>query len=105
MTANDEVADALRERLNQRQVLQDINACFEYLNANLAEDTTLEQLTRMLMRWSDSGWGAPRPFKQQPNDDDRKAAVAVNPEHSRPCYYQRIVLPVVGQHVPEQTEL
>ena len=43
ITANSEVADALMERMNEQHALQDINACCEYLNANLSEDTTLEQ--------------------------------------------------------------
>ena len=46
ITANSEVADALMERMNEQHALQDINACCEYLNANLSEDTTLEQTKR-----------------------------------------------------------
>ena len=43
VTANTEVAEALMERLNQEHALQDIHACFEYLNSNLAEDTSLDR--------------------------------------------------------------
>jgi len=46
VTANTEVAEALMERLNEQHALQDINACFEYLNCNLTEDTLLERTVR-----------------------------------------------------------
>ena len=46
ITANSEVADALMARMNEEHALQDIKACCEYLNTNLAEDTTLEQTKR-----------------------------------------------------------
>lgn len=46
VTANAEVAEALMERLNEQLALQDIHACFEFLNANLTEDSTLERTTR-----------------------------------------------------------
>jgi carboxymethylenebutenolidase len=46
VTANAEVAEALMKRLNEQQALQDINACFEYLNCNIAEDTLLERTVR-----------------------------------------------------------
>ena len=46
ITANAEVAEALMERMNEQHALQDINACCEYLNTNLSEDTTLEQTKR-----------------------------------------------------------
>ena len=42
VTANAEVADALMERLNEKDAMQDINACCEYLNTNLAEDKLLD---------------------------------------------------------------
>ncbi|RMH35821.1 MAG: dienelactone hydrolase family protein [Nitrospirae bacterium] len=48
VTANADVAQALMERLNEDQVLQDINASCEFLNANLAEDAALEQTKRNL---------------------------------------------------------
>ena len=46
VTANAEVAEALMERLNEQMALQDIHACFEFLNANLTEDPLLERTTR-----------------------------------------------------------
>ncbi len=46
VTANAEVAEALMEKLNEPQALQDINACFEYLNCNLTEDTVLDRTVR-----------------------------------------------------------
>ena len=46
ITANAEVADALMERLNAKDVMQDINACCEFLNTNLAEDASLDQTKR-----------------------------------------------------------
>ena len=46
ITANAEVADALMERLNEKDAMQDINACCEYLNTNLAEDPLLDQTKR-----------------------------------------------------------
>ena len=46
VTANTEVAEALMEKLNEKHALQDINACFEYLNCNLTEDTLLERTVR-----------------------------------------------------------
>ena len=46
VTANAEVAEALMERLNVQQALQDISACYEFLNCNLTEDTLLERTVR-----------------------------------------------------------
>ena len=46
ITANAEVADALVERMDIPAVLQDINASCEYLNVNLAEDTSLDLTKR-----------------------------------------------------------
>lgn len=46
VTANAEVAEALMEKLNEEQALQDVNACFEYLNTNIAEDALLERTVR-----------------------------------------------------------
>lgn len=42
ITANEEVANALANRLDSTTVLQDIKACCEYLNANIPEDPLLE---------------------------------------------------------------
>ena len=46
VTANAEVAEALMEKLNEEQALQDVHACFEYLNTNIAEDALLERTVR-----------------------------------------------------------
>ena len=46
ITANAEVADALVERMDQETVLEDINACCEWLNTNLSEDELLDQTRR-----------------------------------------------------------
>ena len=46
VTANAEVSEALMNRLNEQHALKDINACCEFLNANLTEDTLLEQTKR-----------------------------------------------------------
>ncbi|MGE0473613.1 MAG: dienelactone hydrolase family protein [Nitrospirales bacterium] len=104
VTANDEVADALRERLNQRQVLQDINACFEYLNANLAEDTTLEQLTRNAHAVVGFGMGGTLAIQTAAKRRRLQAAVAVNPEIPQdPVIINGLYCPLL-LHVPEQTE-
>jgi carboxymethylenebutenolidase len=39
ITANAEVATALMERMDETTVIQDINACCEFLNTNLSEDS------------------------------------------------------------------
>ena len=46
ITANAEVADALVERMDIPAVLQDINASCEFLNANIAEDASLDLTKR-----------------------------------------------------------
>ena len=46
ITANDEVAEALMGRLDEKLALQDINACCEYLNTNIPEDTLLDNTKR-----------------------------------------------------------
>lgn len=48
VTANAEVASALLERMDQEKVLQDINACCEYLNTNITDDNLLETTHRNL---------------------------------------------------------
>lgn len=48
ITANAEVADALVERMDLQAVLQDINASCEFLNTNIAEDTSLDLTKRNL---------------------------------------------------------
>ena len=46
ITANSEVADALVDRMKIPDVLQDIHACCEFLNANISEDTSLDLTKR-----------------------------------------------------------
>ncbi len=46
ITANDEVAEALMNRLDEKLALQDINACCEYLNTNIPEDALLDNAKR-----------------------------------------------------------
>lgn len=46
ITANAEVADALVERMDQDLVMQDLRACCEWLNVNIAEDESLDQTKR-----------------------------------------------------------
>ncbi len=46
ITANDEVAEALMARLDEPLALQDINACCEFLNTNIPEDTLLDNTKR-----------------------------------------------------------
>jgi carboxymethylenebutenolidase len=48
ITANAEVATALMERMDETTVIQDINACCEFLNTNLSEDSLLEHTKRNL---------------------------------------------------------
>ncbi len=46
ITANDEVAEALMGRLDEKLAIQDINACCEYLNTNIPEDELLDNAKR-----------------------------------------------------------
>ncbi len=46
ITANEEVANALVERMDHDAVLQDIHASCEWLNTNIAEDELLDQTRR-----------------------------------------------------------
>ena len=79
VTANEEVADALCERLNEAQALQDINACFEFLNANLAEDTTLELITRNAHALIGFGMGGTLAIQTAAHRRRLQAAIAVSP--------------------------
>ncbi|MGD9852962.1 MAG: dienelactone hydrolase family protein [Nitrospirales bacterium] len=104
VTANDEVADALRKRLNEQQVLQDINACFEYLNANLAEDPTLELITRNAHAVIGFGMGGKLAIQTAAKRRRLQAAIAVNPEIPQdPTIISGLFCPLM-LHVPEQTE-
>ena len=77
VTANQEVADALRERLNEQQALQDINACFEFLNANLTEDASLERTTRNAHAVIGFGMGGTLAIKTAAHRRRLQAAVAI----------------------------
>lgn len=78
VTANAEVADALMERLNEQQVLQDINASFEFLNANLTEDANLERTTRNAHAVIGFGMGGIFAMKTAAHRRRIKAAVAIH---------------------------
>ncbi|HBP90682.1 MAG TPA: hypothetical protein DD706_23680 [Nitrospiraceae bacterium] len=77
VTANAEVADALMERVNEQQVLQDINASFEFLNANLTEDTNLERTTRNAHAVIGFGMGGSLAIKTAALRRRLQAAVAI----------------------------
>ena len=77
VTANAEVAEALEERLDEKQVLQEINACFEYLNANLTEDKTLERTTRNAHAVIGFGMGGTLAIKTAAHRRRLQAAVSV----------------------------
>jgi carboxymethylenebutenolidase len=77
VTANAEVADALMERVNEQQALQDINASFEFLNANLTEDTTLERTTRNAHAVIGFGMGGTLAIKTAAHRRRLLAAVAI----------------------------
>jgi carboxymethylenebutenolidase len=78
VTANTEVADALMERLNEQQALQDINASFEFLNANLTEDTTLDRTTRNAHAVIGFGMGGTYAIKTAAHRRRLQAAVAIS---------------------------
>lgn len=77
VTANAEVAEALMERLNKQQALQDINACFEYLNCNIAEDTQLERTVRNGHGIVGFGMGGTLAIKAAAHRRRLQAAVAI----------------------------
>jgi len=77
VTANTEVAEALMERLNEQQALQDINACFEYLNANISEDALLERTTRNAHAIVGFGMGGTLAIKTAAHRRRLQAAVAI----------------------------
>ena len=104
VTANDEVADALRERLNEPQALKDINACFEYLNANLAEDTTLELITRNAHALIGFGMGGTLAIQMAAHRRRLQAAIAVYPALPQdPAMINKIYCPLM-LHVPQDTQ-
>lgn len=77
VTANAEVADALMERVNEQQALQDINASFEFLNANLTEDINLERTTRNAHAVIGFGMGGSLAIKTAAHRRRLQAAVAI----------------------------
>jgi carboxymethylenebutenolidase len=102
VTANAEVADALMERLNEQQVLQDINASFEFLNANLTEDTTLERTTRNAHAVVGFGMGGVFAIKTAAHRRRLQAAVAINGTlPADPEVAQRLYCPLLLQ-MPEK---
>lgn len=104
VTANDEVADALRERLNEQQALQDINACFEYLNTNLAEDTTLELITRNAHALIGFGMGGTLAIQVAAHRRRLQAAIAVYPALPQdPAIINKIYCPLM-LHIPHDSK-
>jgi carboxymethylenebutenolidase len=98
VTANAEVADALMERLNVDQTLQDINASFEFLNANLTEDSTLERTTRNAH--AVIGFGMGGSFAIQTAAHRRRLRVAVAIDGTLPVDHellQRLYCPLLLQ--------
>jgi carboxymethylenebutenolidase len=77
VTANAEVAEAIMEKLNEQQALQDINACFEFLNSNLAEDTLLERTVRNGHGVVGFGMGGTLAIKTAAHRRRLQAAVAI----------------------------
>jgi carboxymethylenebutenolidase len=77
VTANAEVAETLMERLNEQQALQDISACFEFLNCNLTEDTLLERTVRNAHGVIGFGMGGMLAIKTAAHRRRLQAAVAI----------------------------
>ena len=77
VTANAEVAEALMEKLNEQHALQDINACFEYLNCNLTEDALLERTVRNGHGVIGFGMGGTLAIKTAAHRRRLQAAVAI----------------------------
>ncbi len=109
VTANAEVAEALEERLDEKQVLQEINACFEFLNANLAEDKTLDRTTRNAHAVIGFGMGGTLAIKTATLRRRLQAAVSIcgtlpeNPE-SIGALHCPLFLQTTGQHSPQTQE-
>jgi len=108
VTANAEVAEALMEKLNEQQALQDINACFEYLNCNMAEDTLLERTVRNGHGIVGFGMGGTLAAKTAAHRRRLQAAVAIggtipsNPETAQELHCP-LMLQQAGQS-PQSTE-
>lgn len=98
VTANAEVAEALMERLNEQQALQDINASFEFLNANLTEDATLERTTRNAHAVIGFGMGGTLAIKTAAHRRRLQAAVAISGTlPADPEIAQRLFCPLLLQ--------
>jgi carboxymethylenebutenolidase len=113
VTANEEVAQALMERLNEQQALQDINACFEFLNCNLTEDTLLERTVRNAHAVVGFGMGGTLAMKVATQRRRLKAAVAIggalpsDPAETAQGLYCPLLLQQAGQtpqSSPEELE-
>jgi carboxymethylenebutenolidase len=109
VTANEEVAQALMERLNEQQALQDINACFEVLNCNLTEDTLLERTVRNAHAVVGFGMGGTLAIKTATQRRRLKAAVAIggtlpsDPETAQGLYCP-LMLQQAGQNPQSSPE-
>jgi len=112
VTANEEVAQALMERLNEQQAIQDINACFEYLNCNITEDALLEKTVRNAHAVVGFGMGGTLAMKIAAHRRRLKAAVAIggivpsDPETAQTLYCP-LLLQQAGQtpqSSPEEVE-
>ncbi len=77
VTANTEVAEALMASLNAEHALQDIHACFEYLNANIAEDTSLDRTVRNAHAIIGFGMGGTLAIQTATHRRRLQAAVAI----------------------------
>ncbi len=110
VTANAEVAAALEERLDEKQVLQEINACFEYLNANLTEDKTLERTTRNAHAVIGFGMGGTLAIKTAAHRRRLQAAVSIggalpsSPETISTLYCPLFIqsIGINSPHTPEE---
>lgn len=76
ITANDEVAEALMNRLEEPLALQDINACCEYLNTNIPEDSLLDNMKRNMHAVIGFGMGGGLAFQFAARRRRLKAAVS-----------------------------
>ena len=106
VTANVEVAEALRERLNEQQALQDISACFEFLNCNLSEDTLLDRTVRNAHAVVGFGMGGGLAIKVAAHRRRLQAAVAIGGTLPNPETAQSLFCPLMLQqagHMPESS--
>lgn len=85
ITANAEVADTLMSRVNEEHALQDINACCEFLNANLAEDPTTEFTKRNIHAVVGFGMGGSLAIRFACHRKRLRAAVAFYGKSPQPA--------------------